>query len=594
MPAFDDFVRAVEQATGRPGRRIGKNTRLLCPAHDDHHPSLDVTEADDGSPLVTCRTCGAHLPEVCAAIGRNITDFLPSRNGGQPDDTWTPHGPAIATYPYLDENRVLLFEVCRTADKQFPQRRPDPSSPSGWRWKLEGVRRVLYRLPDILNASDFGEPIYIAEGEKDVHALVKNGVDATCNPGGAGKWRDDYCPSLTGAAEIIIIADNDQPGLDHAHTIAASLRRTLGADCPTVRIVKPKTGKDAADHFAAGHQVEDLVELTALETPKLALRLRDFLDLDLKPQPALLGTEDDAIIPMGGLVILAGMPGAGKTTLVIDFAFHLASGRDWLGIPTPRPANLLFVENEGPQHKFQNKLRRKAELWQHETGGDIHVHVWRWGSFSFGDQDALAMMLDYLDEHDIHVIVGDPLDTLGAQGVGSPEDTRAFVSLLPPLGLTKNRSFLFLHHFRKEVSVSEINQVSGAWGGRLDSLLVLKETEQPDELRLSFPKLRWADQRQPLILGKIKNTASFEVLAEEQPPTDDTQVEAMLRRIIDTLGKTGGVMERPALAMRCESTPGDRTFQRALRVGLDRDLLAKEQKGRKASYSLTEASWYQG
>ena len=37
------------------------------------------------------------------------------------DDDWTPYGPAIAIYDYVDERGELLFQVWRTADKQFPQ-----------------------------------------------------------------------------------------------------------------------------------------------------------------------------------------------------------------------------------------------------------------------------------------------------------------------------------------------------------------------------------------------------------------------------------------------------------------------------------------
>ena len=63
---------------------------------------------------------------------------------------------------------------------------------SGWRWSLGGTRRVLYRLPKVIEAVSNGEVIYVCEGEKDVHALERAGVTATCNPGGAGKWREEY------------------------------------------------------------------------------------------------------------------------------------------------------------------------------------------------------------------------------------------------------------------------------------------------------------------------------------------------------------------------------------------------------------------
>ena len=48
------------------------------------------------------------------------------------------------------------------------------------------TRRVPYRLPKVL----FAEEIIVVEGEKDADLVVEQtGRVATCNPGGAEKWR---------------------------------------------------------------------------------------------------------------------------------------------------------------------------------------------------------------------------------------------------------------------------------------------------------------------------------------------------------------------------------------------------------------------
>ena len=63
----------------------------------------------------------------------------------------------------------------------------------------------------------------MVEGEKDVHALERAGVVATCNPGGAGKWREEYSEVLREAV-VVIIADKDKPGQAHARQVMASLK----------------------------------------------------------------------------------------------------------------------------------------------------------------------------------------------------------------------------------------------------------------------------------------------------------------------------------------------------------------------------------
>ena len=47
------------------------------------------------------------------------------------------------------------------------------------------MRRVLYRLPQVIAAKTAAETIYVVEGEKDVHAIERVDGVATCNPGGA-------------------------------------------------------------------------------------------------------------------------------------------------------------------------------------------------------------------------------------------------------------------------------------------------------------------------------------------------------------------------------------------------------------------------
>ncbi len=64
--------------------------------------------------------------------------------------------------------------------------------------------------------------MFIVEGEKDVDRLRTLGFTVTCNPMGAGKWRAEYNVALTGR-NVVILADNDKPGRDHAEAVARAL-----------------------------------------------------------------------------------------------------------------------------------------------------------------------------------------------------------------------------------------------------------------------------------------------------------------------------------------------------------------------------------
>jgi hypothetical protein len=74
----------------------------------------------------------------------------------------------VCAYPYSDEGGTLLYEVVRLEPKSFRQRRPDGNG--GWIWKLEGMRRVIYRWPEILRYAD--ATIFVCEGEKDADRVA--------------------------------------------------------------------------------------------------------------------------------------------------------------------------------------------------------------------------------------------------------------------------------------------------------------------------------------------------------------------------------------------------------------------------------------
>jgi 5S rRNA maturation endonuclease (ribonuclease M5) len=251
-------------------KRNGNGWMVRCPAHDDRTGSLSVGEGRDGRILLHCHA-GCKVEAICEAKGIALADLMPETDRKVAKRI-------VATYPYHDEDGKLLFEVVRYDPKGFSQRRPDPTGKDGWIWNMKGVRRVLYRLPDLLSAVFAEHNIYITEGEKDVDALRAHGFAATCNSGGAGKWLDTYNESLRGAS-VVIIADKDRSGRTHAGAVA----RLLQGFANSVKIlelpdVNGKPVKDAAAFFAAGGEPMDLQELAHAApfwTPKTQLSFSD-------------------------------------------------------------------------------------------------------------------------------------------------------------------------------------------------------------------------------------------------------------------------------------------------------------------------------
>jgi hypothetical protein len=263
--AFDRITGALAahgsrvQVTG-PGQASAQ-----CPAHDDRHASLSIsprTQGDPGVVLKCHRGDGCAVDEITAALDMSAADLFDERR--QPGRRSAERGQIVATYDYVDELGELLYQVCRYEPKDFRQRRPDGRG--GWTWKLDGTRRVPYRLPQLLEAAKAGATIYVAEGEKDVHALEAAGAVATCNSGGAGKWLPEFSPVLADADVVIVSDRDDGAGREHAAAVAVSLNGLARS----IRVVEAATGKDAHDHLTAGHSLDDFVNLDLSDSPPAA------------------------------------------------------------------------------------------------------------------------------------------------------------------------------------------------------------------------------------------------------------------------------------------------------------------------------------
>jgi len=226
-----------------------------CPAHDDQRASLSIGVGENGGCVMRCHA-GCFAQQVVEKIGLTLKDLMPSDNGRTTARKSNGRPRIVATYDYRDEAGELLYQVVRFDPKDFRQRRP--AGNGKWTWSIKGVRRVLYRLPELVKA-DPKKTICIVEGEKDADRLAALNILATCNPGGAGKFTEGLVGSLKGRP-VVILRDNDPAGRKHGEDVA----RKLYGRAASVKVVDlpglPDKG-DVSDWLDAGGTREGLAEI---------------------------------------------------------------------------------------------------------------------------------------------------------------------------------------------------------------------------------------------------------------------------------------------------------------------------------------------
>jgi hypothetical protein len=348
---ISDLVRRLD------AKRNGSGWIARCPAHEDRNPSLSINEGSDGRILLKCHA-GCGNDAILAKLGLTKRDLF-VQSGGTIFRA-RPGSRISETYDYQDASGKLIFQTVRYEPKDFRQRRPDGNG--GWTWKLDAIQPVLFRLPEITKDIREGLPVFLCEGEKDVLALVKHGFAATCNPMGAKKWRDSYSEILRGA-DVVIVADKDQAGREHAQFVASRIcsvaKFVRVIELPDVR---GKPVNDASDFFAAGgdaNQLQALADNTPEWMPELLIQFKSPLELKTFVPPPGNILVGDCHITQSTVFVIAGAPGVGKSRGLVALGVAGATENEWFGLPVHRRFKTMIVQTENGQFRLSREF---AEL----------------------------------------------------------------------------------------------------------------------------------------------------------------------------------------------------------------------------------------
>lgn len=351
---METALERVQEALSRAGshQRYGGNWSCPGPRHanGDRDPSLSVKQGAQGA-VLKCHT-GCSYEEVIEALRLSPRDLFDEPNG--------PRDP-VARYIYRDEQGQIQFAKFRYQNKKFATFHPEEGD---WVQRIGDAKRVLYRLPQLLQGIADGKVVWVTEGEKDADRLALQGEIATCNFDGAGsRWHPEYTEWFKGAERVIIVADRDDSGVKHAKKIQEALKAIV----PNVKIVQSKTdgaGDDISDHLDAGFDLDELIPLEAQTDIIFRIR-RGGCILDAPKIPAAIwGREEDILWAAGQSLIIAGHDGTGKTTLagnLIRARLGLGSGRV-LGLPViPGERNILVLMMDRPQQAMSSLARLFSE-----------------------------------------------------------------------------------------------------------------------------------------------------------------------------------------------------------------------------------------
>ena len=250
------YEKLLSRFPGEHKRKSKTDADVICPAHDDHNPSLGVDLRQNGvgpRVLLKCRSQGCEYSEILQAVGltdadlklqdvrkngtaygctleayaasKNLpVDFLTSDDVALEDGTFYVKAlgrevPAVEI-PYADRDGELLANRYRIAvggDDKF-------------RWQ-KGSTTALYGLHRLEEAEKAGY-ILLVEGESDCHTAWYRGLPAVGVPG-VDNWRDAWALHFDGIPKIFVMVEPDEAGkrlwrsLVGCNALAGRLRKVV-------------------------------------------------------------------------------------------------------------------------------------------------------------------------------------------------------------------------------------------------------------------------------------------------------------------------------------------------------------------------------
>lgn len=509
-------------------RHDGRSRQARCPAHDDRRSSLSVGHGDDGRVLLHCHA-GCAVENVLTAVGLTMAD-LHGRCGHADKPK------IIATYDYHDENGSLVFQVCRFAPKDFRQRRPDGAG--GWTWRLGNVRRVLYRLPQLGQE----RVVYVVEGEKDADRLWSLSLPATTNAGGAGKWRDDYTRQLvaSGVGCVAILPDNDEPGSQHAETIARSCQaagiRVKVVDLPDL----PPKG-DVSDWLTAGHIGDELISIVKSTRPyepnvPAVVERKTQNERRTTAQPVLVRLADVRPEPVswlwpgriaaGKLALLVGDPGLGKSWITLDIAARVSAARPWPdGASSLPPGDVLLLSAEDG---LADTIRPRLDALGADVSRVHHLAVQRAGEHERAVQLAdVAVLERAIRDTRARLMIIDPVSAyLGSTDSHRDAEVRSLMAPLAALAERTGVAILGVMHLGKSANRPAVYRSVGSIAFTAAARIVLAVAADPkdDDRRIVAP----VKSNLAAPPAALAYTLADGRLTWEEDPVGDVDVDALL------------------------------------------------------------------
>jgi len=284
-----------------------------------------------------------------------------------------------------------------------------------------------------------------------------------------------------------------------------------------------------------------------------------------------------------GLTMLIARPKAGKSWLTLQFAVHVAGGRQVDGITEGGRGSVLYAALEEPKARTMARLRKLAPdgTWTE----NLHF-VYELLPLMGGGAEQLTALIQQLQPR---LVVLDTFTALVKAGSKSGSDVfrsqYAEVSCIRKLAEEFRTAIIVVHHMRKGLSDGAIEAVAGTGGiaAAVDTVWQLKR--KPEEEATLDVVGRETEER-TIAMVFNQDPVGWRLLGDD----NDRALNSERRQVLDVLREDGALTPAQIAAELGKSRPAVRMLLKRMKE----DLLIKKQGSKylpthSVSYSVTES-----
>ena len=257
-------------------------------------------------------------------------------------------------------------------------------------WNPKSIdKKCQIFMAEEMSSFDKSKPLIIYEGEKDALIGILQGISFS---GGCGSIPEDISQLLVFPV-IIIVYDNDEPGMDGAEKLAARIKQE--SPSTIVRIAKwdesLPDGYDVFDDTSTGFEkFDDAVENATEYMTPIPKQLKGFKIMtgkeasDTTPKPTEWIVE--GVLPKQFNSCIAGTTGSKKSMWAIQLALSVANGeKEFCDYPIKTSGmKVLYIDTEIGEDELLRRFHRiKAHMdwqgndnWMMMSKGGTTMDIW--------------------------------------------------------------------------------------------------------------------------------------------------------------------------------------------------------------------------